>query len=138
MLCDFERDVDAVRILPIAAPTAPGPGKGPNLNWIGGVAQRYDGLGLDRLRLRWAPDAFWTTYVYDVPLFDGPTVPPNSSVTNVVPRVDHLDPNVRLPLREAVQRWVRASTSAPKLEGSTANWQGIADQVVLRFADPLR
>lgn len=179
ILCDFEKDVGPPdRVLPIphipphphppfrgaGAPGGPPQQEKMGNSWVGAVALRYDGIGVDRFQLSWEDNHWWTAYTYDVPLFNGPLVPQgNSSASHIVPRVDHLTVSQVGALHSAVQTWIKSLHHEEIEKKATLDrfseaagsgrffvsaeqagreepidWQVIADQVVKRYADPLR
>lgn len=95
-----------------------------HFSWMRAITDRYYGIGGHRVRVNY--DDFFTTYAYDLDLFN----------SNRMPRLEHLPAKDIAMLRADLDRFILKDPN-PLFTGST-DWQAIADLIVIRYAERLK
>lgn len=142
ILCNFERDLDVVRITQAKGfeerahgksrqkpghPHSPGmkakAGRMGHNTWIKAIAARYHNIGGHRVIVDY--DHFVTAYTYPLDLFPGGAS---------LPRLKHLPTEELEPLRQDLTEMVM-KYDPPR---HSFDWQSIADMIVTRYSDNLQ
>ncbi|KAL1885933.1 hypothetical protein Plec18167_001434 [Paecilomyces lecythidis] len=142
ILCNFERDLEVVRITQAKgfeerahgkSRTKPGQPHGPGMkakahgmghnNWIKAIAARYQNIGGHRVIVDY--DHFVTAYAYTLDLFPGGAS---------LPRLKHLPAEDLEPLRQDLTDMIM-KYDPPR---HSFDWQSIADMIVTRYSDELQ
>ncbi|KAL1845487.1 hypothetical protein Plec18170_009744 [Paecilomyces lecythidis] len=142
ILCNFERDLEVVRITQAKGfeerahgKSRPKPGRphGPGMkakahgmghnNWIKAIAARYQNIGGHRVIVDY--DHFVTAYSYALNLFPGGAS---------LPRLKHLPVEDLEPLRQDLTEMIM-KYEPPR---HSFDWQSIADMIVTRYSDELQ
>lgn len=135
ILCDFERDLDLVRISavhreekPIDKPGRGGGGFGANSYFYRSIASRFDGIGGDRVKVNY--DNFVTAYTYEeLDLFA-------QAEDTGMPRLNHFESAELDPIRADLTSLVMDLDAATTAKASF-DWQGVVDMIVLKYSNLL-
>uniref|UniRef100_A0A093V7I8 Uncharacterized protein n=1 Tax=Talaromyces marneffei PM1 TaxID=1077442 RepID=A0A093V7I8_TALMA len=135
ILCDFERDLELVRIsavhreeTPIGQPGHDGRGFGTNTYFYRSIASRFGGIGGDRVGVNY--DNFVTAYTYEeLDLFE-------QTGGTGMPRLNHFESKELEPVREDLARLVMEFDAIATATASF-DWQGVVDMIVLKYSNLL-
>lgn len=137
ILCDFERDLDLVRIsavhreeMPIDQPSRGGGGGGFGTNsyFYRSIASRFGGIGGDRVRVNY--DDFVTAYTYEeLDLFE-------QTGETGMPRLNQFESEELEPVRADLTRLVMELDAAATAKASF-DWQGVVDMIVTKYSNIL-
>lgn len=133
ILCNFERDLDLVRISAVHREESPidrpgrggGGGFGGNTYFYRSIASRYDGIGGGRVKVNY--DNFVTAYAYEeLDLFA-------QTEGTGLPRLNHFESAELEPVRADLTSLVLDFDAAATAKASF-DWQGVVDMIVLKYS----
>jgi hypothetical protein len=133
ILCDFERDLNLVRINQVRGRDEGDGGRprgpGQSISTYKAIAARFNGIGGGRVRVNY--EHFVTAYAYKgLDLFQG------DKSENALPRLSNFSLDELEPIRRDLDQLVLDHDAEESL--SSFNWQSITDMIVERYSNELK
>lgn len=126
VLCDFERNLDEI-LITRRKNTATSLPFGPvddTFSYWRAITDRYNGIGGHRVTINY--EDFFTTYLYDLDLFNH----------SLMPRLEHLPAEDLAMLRSGLDDFILKDPNP--FARTSIDWQAVADLIVTRYAKRLK
>jgi hypothetical protein len=127
ILCDFEKNLDEILVTRRKSTVSNnpfGPPTDDQFSYWRAITDRYNGIGGHRAAINY--DDFFTTYAYDLDLFNG----------NLTPRLNHLPAQDLAILRSGLDDFILKDPNP--FTATSIDWQAVADLIVTRYARRLQ